>query len=215
MVALFFRTIIIYFLLTFTLKVMGKRQVGELQISELVTTLLLSEIAALPIDDPDIPLLHAVVPILLIFSLEVIVTFLKSRFNPLKHIFEGKPTFLIERGVLNQEELARNRITMSEFISECRVQGVGDIFTIYYAILEQDGKLSVIERAKNGEKEVGIAHPLVLDGEISRDAAAHLGLTDDCIYQMCKAEGGTPESFFLLQMDDGGMIRSIKKESGL
>ncbi len=212
MAALFFRTIIIYFLLTAALRIMGKRQVGELQISELVTTLLLSEIAALPIDDPDIPLLHAVVPILLIFSLEIIITHMKSRWNPLKHIFEGKPTFLIERGVLQQDELLRNRITLSEFIGECRVQGISDIFDIYYAILEQDGKLSVMKRAQNGETERGIAHLLIIDGEISREAVKRLQLTDLDIEQICKEEGAEIKDFLLLQRDDTGSIKSIKKE---
>ncbi len=212
MAALFFRTIIIYFLLTAALRIMGKRQVGELQISELVTTLLLSEIAALPIDDPDIPLLHAVVPILLIFSLEIMITHLKSRWNPLKRIFEGKPTFLIERGVLRQDELLRNRITLSEFISECRVQGIGDIFDIYYAILEQDGKLSIMKRARAGEEETGIAHLVIMDGEVSKEEAKRLGLTDEDIRTMCLAEGASPEELFLLQIDDAGAVKSIKKE---
>ncbi len=212
MASLFFRTIIIYFLLTFTLRIMGKRQVGELQISELVTTLLLSEIAALPIDDTDIPLLHAIVPILLIFSMEIIITFLKSRWNPLKHIFEGKPTFIIERGVLNQAELSKNRITLSEFISECRVQGVGDIFHIYYAILEQDGKLSIIERAKSGDTECGIAHPLVIDGELCPEAIEKLQLTETIVKNMCRAEGVDIEDMFLLQVDDANTVHAIRKE---
>ncbi len=212
MASLFFRTIIIYFLLTLALRIMGKRQVGELEISELVTTLLLSEIAALPIDDPDIPLLHAVVPILLIFSMEIIITHLKSRWNPLKRIFESKPTFLIKQGVLQQNELLQNRITFSEFISACRVQGVSDIFDVYYAILEQDGKLSVVERAKAGEEECGIAHPLIIDGELEYDTIRRLSLTEDDIHRMCLAEGAEVKDLFLLQIDDAGTVKSIKKE---
>ncbi len=211
MAALFFRTILIYFLLTLALRIMGKRQVGELEISELVTTLLLSEIAALPIDDPDIPLLHAVVPILLIFSIEIIITHLKSRWNPLKRIFESKPTFLIERGVLRQDELLKNRITVSEFISACRIQGVSDIFNIYYAILEQDGKLSVMQRAKAGEEECGIAHPLILDGEIEEETVTKLGLSREQLDGICLAEGADAKDLFLLQIDDAGAVKSIKK----
>ncbi len=212
MAALFFRTILIYFLLTVTLRIMGKRQVGELEISELVTTLLLSEIAALPIDDPDIPLLHAVVPILIIFSIEIIITHLKSRWNPLKKIFETKPTFLIERGILRQSELLRNRITISEFISACRLQGVGDLFDIYYAILEQDGKLSVIERAKSSEEEKGIGHPVILDGETEEETIQRLGYTRSDIDGFCRAEGGMVSDFLLMQIDDAGKVKAIKKE---
>ena len=98
MFSIFARVIIIYFLITLVLRIMGKRQVGELELSELVTTLLLSEIAALPVDDPDIPFSHAVIPMLLIFTLEIVVTYLKTKCNPLKRIFESKPVFIIEKG---------------------------------------------------------------------------------------------------------------------
>ena len=136
MISLLFRTLLIYLFLTMILRLMGKRQVGEMEISELVTTLLLSEIAALPMEDTDIPVLHALVPILAIVALEIIITYLKTKWNPLKKIFESQPVFLIRRGVLNQTELERNRISVNEFLGELRMQGVSVLTDAYYAILE-------------------------------------------------------------------------------
>lgn len=213
MASILFRTIIIYFLLTFTLRIMGKRQVGEMELSELVTTLLLSEIAALPIDDPDIPFLHAIIPVLLIFSLEVIITFCKTKFDPLKRIFESKPVFLIERGILNQKELAKNRISINEFLGELRIQGIADIHDAYYAILEQDGKLSVVKRSNSPGPETGIAHPLVTDGTINPEAASRLSMNEEQVRALCRTEGVDVEDVFLLQKDDAGTVRFIKREN--
>ena len=194
------------------LRLMGKRQVGEMEVSELVTTLLLSEIAALPMEDTDFPVLYAIVPILVIFTFEVIITFLKTKWNPLKKIFESKPVFLIRRGVLDQKELGKNRISLGELLSELRIQGISTYGDAYYAILEQNGKLSVVKRAKPDETEKGISHTLVSDGKISKETMKDLGLTEENVIALCRAEGATPEEIFLLLRDDAGTVTCIKKE---
>ena len=212
MASIFFRVIIIYFILTLFLRIMGKRQVGELELSELVTTLLLSEIAALPIDDPDIPLSHAIVPILLIFSLEVIITYLKTKCNPLKRIFESKPVFIIEKGRINQGELAKNRISIGELLGELRIQGVANINDVYYAILEQNGKLSVVQKNKTVSPDPGLPHVLIADGEINKVAAEHLNVSESAIINICSNFGQSIETTFLLMQDDAGSILFIPKE---
>ena len=212
MFSVYFRIIIIYFMITFILRFMGKRQVGELELSELVTTLLLSEIAALPVDDPDIPLSHAIIPVLLIFSLEVIVTFLKTKINPLKRIFESKPVFIIEKGRLNQKELGKNRISIGELMGELRTLGVADIGEVYYAILEQNGKLSVVKRNQNMTPDPGLPHTLIADGEINDSALSRLNMTIQDVTALCTSLQTTPRDVFLLLKDDAGGIRFIPKE---
>lgn len=212
MISLFFRTFLLFAFLTLMLRLMGKRQVGEMEVSELVTTLLLSEIAALPMEDTDFPVLYAIVPILVIFSFEVIITFLKTKWNPLKKLFESKPVFLIKRGVLDQKELGKNRISLGELLSELRIHGIATYGDAYYAILEQNGKLSVVKRAKPDETEKGISHTLVSDGKLSKEAMKDLGLTEENVLALCRAEGVTPEEIFLLLRDDAGTVTCIKKE---
>ena len=212
MISLFFRTFLLFGFLTLMLRLMGKRQVGEMEVSELVTTLLLSEIAALPMEDTDFPVLYAIVPILVIFTFEVIITFLKTKWNPLKKIFESKPVFLIRRGVLDQKELGKNRISLGELLSELRIQGISTYGDAYYAILEQNGKLSVVKRSKPDETEKGISHTLVSDGKISKETMKDLGLTEENVIALCRAEGATPEEIFLLLRDDAGTVTCIKKE---
>lgn len=212
MISILFRTLFIYLFLTMILRLMGKRQVGEMEISELITTFLLSEIAALPMEDTDIPILHAIVPILAIVALEIIITYLKAKWNPLKKIFESKPVYLIRRGILDQAELDRNRISLGELLGELRMQGISVFSDAYYAILEQDGKLSVVKRATNGEEEKGLSHALVSDGEISRDALADLDLTEENVRDLCHAEGAEPKDILLLLRDDAKNIICIRKE---
>ena len=124
MYSILFRTIILYVFITLVIHGMGKRQLGELEMSDFVTTILLSQIISLPIEDPSIPLSHVILPILIIVSLEIMATFLKGRFNPLKRIFEAKPTFLAEHGVINQRELLRVRITLDELLSNPEIDAV-------------------------------------------------------------------------------------------
>ena len=150
MVNLLVRTLIIYLVVSIVLRCMGKRQVGELELSDLVATLLLSEVAALPIADHDMPISHAIFPTLLILSIEIILTFLKTKSRLLKKLVDGKPSMLIYRGVPNPEELEKMRISIEELLSECRLQGYSDINDIAYGILEQDGKLSIIPSLKRG-----------------------------------------------------------------
>ncbi len=211
MLAILIRTCIIFGSLTLVLRLMGKRQVGELEVSDLVPTLLLSEVAVLPIDNIDIPLAHALVPMVLLFSLEVIITFAKTKWNPLKKIFESKPVFLIQRGKLNQRALADNRITLDELLGECRAQGIGDITQLYYAILEQDGKLSLLERTKNG-KETGIAHPLIIDGALQEDSIREANMTEQEVLGLAYQSGHKPKNIFLLQCDDAGNTYCIPRE---
>jgi len=222
MPTIFLRTLILYILLTVVFRCLGKRQVGELDMSELVSTLLLSEIASLPIDDPDIPLLYAVVPIVMIAALEVVVTFAKTRCNPLKRLFESKPILLVDKGVIREEELRRMRMTLDELLSECRLQGVGDIGEVYYAIMEQNGKLSVLPKADKKPvtpsdmsqkvKESGMLHALVIDGTVNREEAQAVGIDEQEVAKLCRKQNLPQKDILLLGLDDAGKVTVVKKQ---
>ena len=149
MASIFFRTAIIFLLLSISMKVMGKREIGELEVGELITTLLLSEICSIPIDDADIPLMNAVIPVIFIVSLEVLLSATKNKSMKLKRFFDGEPVFLIKNGVINQQELRKNRISIEEFFSALRQNGKGRLLDVKNCILEANGKISVLEE-KNG-----------------------------------------------------------------
>ncbi len=174
MTAICIKTVLIYFFLIITMRLMGKRQVGELEVSELIITFMLSEIAANPIMNKNATLLDAAVPIVILLGIEVLLSHLLMRFPKLKRLITGKPSMIIERGVLDQRELRRQRMCMSELISALRQQGIADVADVWYAILEENGKLSVFPKASRTAAtpeqmhiEVGnggIARVLIIDG---------------------------------------------------
>ena len=206
--SIFIRTIIIYIVLTIMMKIMGKRRIGELEADELVSTLLISEIAAMPIGDNDIPLLNALIPIIFICALEVLLSAIKTRSRGLKHIIEGESTYIIYKGRLLQDELERNRLSINEILSEMRAQGVGDISKIYYAILEANGKLSIITDDKKDE----CGHALVIDGQADENALKRFGYSSEKLDAILYKMNISKDDVFLLTVRDDGCISIIEKE---
>ena len=208
MASILFRTLIVYFMLSFSLKIMGKRQIGELEVGELVSTLLVSEIASLPVADSDIPLFSGIIPVLLIVSLEIIISHVKNKTERLKRIVDGTPVFLIFQGKLRQDALKDNRISINELLSEMRSQGYGDISSIYYAILEQNGKISFLK----DEKKDAMVHPLIIDGETCKENLSSLGYGTEWLSNELAKRKTDIKDVFLFTVDDSGNTNIIRKE---
>lgn len=138
------RTLIIYFTLLAMMRLMGKRQLGEMELSEFVVAALIADLAAIPLQDIGTPLLNGLLPILLLFCCEVIISGVTLKNIRLRSAFFGKPSLLIVRGKINQTEMRKNRFTLDELMQELRNQGNTDISQIEYAILETDGRLNVL-----------------------------------------------------------------------
>ncbi|MCD7776197.1 MAG: DUF421 domain-containing protein, partial [Firmicutes bacterium] len=220
---------IIYTALSFAMKLMGKRQIGEFQISELITTLLLSELASLPMTDPDIPLLYVALPVMLIISIEVITSFITFKSVRARKLIVGKPSILISRGTLRQKELSRLRMSVSELLGQMRQCGISDIADVEYAIVEDDGRVSVFpKRDKRPPKideidstgavasspETGIAYALIVDGKIIRENLAASGRDEKYIRQELASRKIKARDVMLLTADDAGNVNLIKKETG-
>ena len=218
---MFFRTVIVYVLLLLVLRLMGKRQIGELQPSELVTTLLLSEIAAQPVIDDNIPISYGIVPVAVVIALEVIASFTVTKCPRLKRIFIGKPSVLIDRGKLDPAALGRMRMTAEELMAELRIQGVGDICDVYYAVMEENGKLSVIlkgaaspaAKADVGAdtSEKGMARALVVDGAVNDENLRTLGKNRNWLDKQIKARKTALDEIFLMTCTDASDIGIVKK----
>ena len=208
MAAVLIRTVIMYLLLVFLLKITGKRQIGELEAGELVSTLLISEVASAPIADTDISLINAALPIIFICCLEVLVSAAKNKSTKLKRVFEGKPDFVIYKGKLKQSVLEENRISINEVLTEMRTQGIGDISDVYYAILEQNGKLSLIKNDEEG----GIAHSVVIDTKPDLETIKGLGLNEEWLNKTLSERKVKLKDVFLMTVNDVGKINIILKE---
>ena len=208
MVSIFIRTIIIYIILSIMLKIMGKRQIGELEVNELVTTLLISEIGALPISDSDMPLLPSLIPILFIASAEVIISVVKNKSARIKKIVEGEPTYIIYKGSLKQKALAENRISINEVLTEMRTQGIADLSDVRYALLEQNGKLSFLKESDSPK----ISRTLVVDTTPDMKVIKEAGLNMKWLNKKLAERGVALSDVFLMTVNEDGEVSIIKKE---
>ena len=210
MTSIFIRTIIIYIILNIMLKVMGKRQIGELEVNELVSTLLISEIGALPITDTDIPLLPSIIPILFIAASEVIISIVKNKSAVVKRAVEGEPTYIIYKGRLKQKVLAENRISINEVLTEMRIQGIANFSDIRYAILEQNGKLSFLKESDSPE----ISITLIIDTKPDLKNINEAGLSMEWLEERLRERHTSIDDVFLMTVNENGDINIIEKEKG-
>ena len=222
MITILVRTVIVYAILIGTMRFMGKRQLGELEITELVTTLLLSEIATLPIGNPTVPIIYAVIPLLTILTLEIALSVILLKCPKLKNLASARPSVLIRHGEIDQKELQRIRISVDELISELRQEGLSTFAEVDYAILEQNGKISVIPK-KNAQPltpkdaglrvtESGILHALIEDGTVNQYNMKQLDLDLAWLHDKLRERSLTAKQVFFLGIDDIGQLYWIEKE---
>jgi uncharacterized membrane protein YcaP (DUF421 family) len=222
MITVFIRTLLIYLMVTGCMRLMGKRQIGQLEVSELVTTLLLSEIATLPIENPDIPVLYAVIPVVTLLFLEVGMAVLLSRCPRLRRKIEAPPSMLICRGKLDQGELLRNRLSVEELLSTLRQQGVGDPEEVDYAILEKNGLLSIILKEEHRPVTVkdagltarreGMMHVIISGGAVNEYNLRLLGKDGEWLDGVLKRKKARREDVLCLLCNDAGKIELLRKE---
>lgn len=222
MITIFVRTILIYLMVTGAMRLMGKRQIGQLEVSELITTLLLSEIATLPIENPDIPVLHAVIPTVTLLTLEVCSATFLCRHPRLRRKIEAPPSMLIRNGVVDQKELIRNRLSVDELFSSLRQQGVGDPTEVQYAILEKNGRMSIIlwsrHRPATPEdisvrvENTGMMHLMISDGEVIEYNMELLERNQAWLQKILSGCGVEQEKVLYLLCDDQGTTVLVKKE---
>ncbi len=208
MTSIFIRTILIYIILTVMMKIMGKRRIGELEAGELVSTLLISEIAAMPIGDGDLPLFSAIIPVLFIGALEVAISAIKNKSRTIKLAVEGECAYIIYKGRLLQGELEKNRLSINEVLSEMRSQGVADISDVYYAILEPNGKLSLI----TNDNRDRVSHAIVIDGKTDENKLARRGYDRVWLDKLLEDKRMKIDDIFLLTVKENGEVSIIKKE---
>ena len=143
----FIRTVILYLLIIAGIRLMGKRQVGELEPSELVLDLIIADLAAVPMQDFGIPLLSGIVPILTLLCITMILSVLTMKSVRFRAVICGRPSIIVENGKIRQSEMRRNRFTVDELMEELRLKGITDLSKIKYAVLETNGQLSVLPYA--------------------------------------------------------------------
>ena len=223
MTTILIRTLIVYASLMIIMRFMGKRQLGELEISDLVTTLLISEIASLPLTNTDIPLSHAIVPVLVITSLEVLLSGALLKFPVLKNLFSIRPAILIRHGVPDRAAMRNARISSEELLSQLRQKEVADPAEAEYAILEPNGQISVIRKTEEQPPtaaqwelkttERGMMHMVVCDGHINTRNLELAGKDRRWLEACLLSHRVKREDVFLLLVDDSGEVNLYTRES--
>lgn len=224
MILSYLRTILLYIVLIFCVRLMGKRQIGEMEPAEFVVTMLLANLASIPMQDGAIPLYSGLVPILTVLGMELVLSGLILRSVVFRRFLCGKPVILIDNGKIVQENLRRTRVTLDELAGHLREKDVLDICTVQYAILETDGNLSVFPYPKErpaSAKDAGI-HPkhqflpvtIIEDGYLSLENLKRAGKDERWLKQVLREHSAHPRDTLLLTVDASDKVFWLGKEFG-
>ena len=222
MILSYLRTLFLYLVLIFAVRLMGKRQNGEMEPAEFVVTMLVANLAAIPMQDGAIPLYSGLVPILTELGLELVLSGAILRSVKLRQQLCGKPVILIDNGKLLQENLRNTRITLDELTGHLREKDVLDIQTVQFAILETNGNLSVFPYPKEkpaSAKDAGVKAgkqylpvTIVEDGYLSRENLKRAKKDEDWLEKVLCQHNSTVMSTFLLTVDPSDQVFWLGKE---
>ena len=206
----YLRTLFLYLVLILSIRLMGKRQIGQMEASEFVVTMLVANLASIPMQDPGIPLYSGLIPILTVLGAELVLSGLILHSVGLRRFFCGKPVILIDNGNILQENLRRTRVTLDELVGHLREKDVLDLKTVQYAILETDGNLSVFTFPKNGSQFLPVT--IIEDGFFSLENLQKAGKDHSWLTRVLAERSCDIHGTLLLTVDGGDNIVWIRKE---
>ena len=221
MIVTIIRTAVVYFFVTLAIRLMGKRQIGDMQPNELVVTLLISEIAAIPLQDSTQPVLNGVIAIFMLVIIEIIISVLAMKFLSVRKIMSGNSVVIINNGIIDQKMMRKVRLTVIDLIELLREQGYFKIEEIAYAILEVNGDLSVVEKEQfrplrtsdieNLEPETAsLPIPVISDGTVINESLIILNISSEKLKKIISP--ANPKDIFLMTLDSNGAKEIIFKE---
>lgn len=224
MAIIFVRTVILYFAILISMRIMGKRQLGEMEISEFIVAALIADLAATPLQDIGIPLLNGLVPIIIMFCFEIIIAGLNMRSVKLRKLTYGRPEIIIRNGRIIREAMHKNRFTLDELMQELRAQGLTDTAQVEYAVLETNGQLSII--LKSGDQpatasqmgvdadDVSYAHIIINEGRILDNNLKLLGRDRRWLANELKRQNlRSADEVYILTLSENGSVFCQAKEA--
>lgn len=217
------RTILLYALVIVSLRIMGKRQIGEMQPSELVVAIMISDLAAVPMQAIDIPLITGIIPVLTLIVAEVIMSFISLKSRKIRKFISGEPSIIIYNGHINEGELGRLRFNMNDLLEQLRLSNYPNISDVDCAIMETNGKLSIIPKssAKNvtlsdinmNPPQEKLQHLIISDGEINVRELQKIGRNEDWLEkELKKQKTKKKDVFFAIYDQNSGLILQKKGE---
>lgn len=185
------RTIAIYLIIAFFFRIMGKREIGELSLLDLVVYILLTEIAAIGIDNHDQPIFEVAYPMLLIVGIQIIFSLISLKSVKFRKLLDGSPVLIISNGKILEKEMKKQRYTFDDLLLQLREKDIGDIRDVEYAILEPTGKLSIFKKNSEENRHSALTFPLILDGIVQEDNLSHYKKDKEWLLQQLKNHGYT------------------------
>lgn len=217
MLVVFIRTLVLYIIVIITMRIMGKRQIGQLQPFELAIAIMISELAAVPMQNTGIPLLNGIIPILTLLLAQLLISFLSLKSIKARAIICGKPSILIENGKIMENELHKEMYTLNDLLEQLRIKNVTNISDVEYAILETNGQLSVLPKSQkrplNPEdmslttKYEGLALDMIVDGRIIKNNLEKANLDENWLKtELAKLGIQRIEDVFFASLDTDGNL---------
>lgn len=190
--SIIFRTIFFYILILVIFRLMGKREIGELSILDLVVFIMIGELAIVAIDNPNKSLIHTSIPMVLLMLIQIVLATLSLKSKKFRDLVDGKPTIIINRGKIDEEAMRKQRYNFDDLLTQLREKDIRSIADVEFAILESSGSLSVIERMNNSDgkpKDGDITIPLIIDGNIEEENLTRINKTNLWLRQELKKMG--------------------------
>lgn len=221
--AIFVRALILYIIVLIAIRLMGKREIGQLQPFELVVTIMIADLASVPMQDIGIPLLHGVIPILALLVGQLILSMINIKSGVARRIISGKPTVLISNGKIIEKKLKAQKYTMDGLLEQLRVSGYTNIADVEYAILETSGEISIIPKTESlpatkkdmniKTEKAGYFRPVVIDGSYIEGNIEDLKISKEQVDDILKNNKLSLEDTFLFLKDENGKTYIQKKEN--
>jgi uncharacterized membrane protein YcaP (DUF421 family) len=188
-----FRTVLLYLLILLIFRLMGKREIGELSILDLVVYIMIAEMASLAIENTKDPLVDTLLPISVLVIIQITLAMLSLKSKKFRDIVDGKPTIIINDGKIDEKAMRSQRYNFDDLLLQLREKDVGDIADVEYAILEPSGTLSIFQK-KQGEQEgeqdsSSLALPLIIDGEVQEDNLGMIDKSSSWLLEQLKKQG--------------------------
>lgn len=222
MLTTFIRVIILYILVLIVMRLMGKREIGQLQPFELAIAIMIADLAAVPMADTGIPITSGIIPILALLLLHLIISIINLKSITLRGIISGKPRILIYRGKIDEKALKKERFTINELQERLRSNNIVNIGDVEYAILETSGQITVIQKPDKRTttpkdfnilpEYEGLPYDLVIDGKVMQDNLKSIGKDYKWLAKEIKKFGMKPEEALVVTLDGGQQIFCQKKE---
>ena len=202
---IFVRTLFFYFLIFLVYRMMGKREVGQLGIIDLIVSILIAELAVISIENYDNNMMSSVLPILTLLVLQMILAFLTLKMPKFRIFLDGNPSIIIKSGKVNYKEMMKQKYNLDDLMIQIREKGYRSIEEIEYAILENNGTLSVFPYPKE-KKRTPLPLPVILDSNIQKDTLKVLGKNEAWVYDLLKKKGIEIEDVFYAFYKDNNIF---------